>query len=93
MDISGPLFPDREMDISRPVSSPPSLALARVRPQDRDRGATLTRREDAMYERDDAERRDEIETTREHPAHCGCAECDPDFYFDRAELREEHRAA
>ena len=46
-----------------------------------------------MYERDDAERRDEIETTREHPAHCGCAECDPDFYFDRAELREEHRAA
>jgi hypothetical protein len=47
-----------------------------------------------MYERDDIDRRDESETTQEHPPRCGCLECDPDFYFDRAEsLDDERRAA
>ena len=40
-----------------------------------------------MYERDDIDRRDENETTLPHPRRCGCIECDPDFYFDPAELR------
>ena len=44
-----------------------------------------------MYERDDGDRREEVEATREHPERCGCAECDPDFYFDPAERGEERR--
>ena len=49
-----------------------------------------------MHERDDIDRRDEDETAQPHPRRCGCIECDPDFYFDPAELRaprEEERFA
>lgn len=38
-----------------------------------------------MYERDDIDCQDEAETTLEHPPRCGCLDCDPDFYFERAE--------
>lgn len=81
------------MDISRPDHPLRALASRPPRPQDRQHGARTPSREDAMYERDDIDRRDETETTQEHPARCGCVECDPDFYFDRAELCDERRAA
>jgi hypothetical protein len=39
-----------------------------------------------MYERDDFETESETEeTSEEHAPHCGCRDCDPDFYFDPAE--------
>ena len=43
-----------------------------------------------MDERDDIDRREENETTLEHPRRCGCVECDPDCYFDPAERSELH---
>ena len=50
-----------------------------------------------MYERDDIDWQDEADSTLEHPRRCGCLECDPDFYFERAErerpLGDERRAA
>jgi hypothetical protein len=52
-----------------------------------------------MYERDDIDRRDETETETEtearleHAARCGCLECDPDLYFDPAELGDDRCAA
>ncbi len=48
-----------------------------------------------MYERDDIDRRDETETeaTLEHAPRCGCLECDPDLYFDPAELGDDRCAA
>ena len=42
-----------------------------------------------MYERDDIDRLDERETAHEHAPRCGCLECDPDFYFERAEREDE----
>ena len=42
-----------------------------------------------MDARDDIDRRDETEATLEHPPRGGCVECDPDFYFDRADRRAE----
>jgi hypothetical protein len=38
-----------------------------------------------MYEHEDAERIDEPQAEREHPARCACCECDPDSYFDPAD--------
>jgi hypothetical protein len=61
------------------------MASRPPRPQDLRHGTGTPSREDAMYERDDIDSRDENETALEHPPRCGCIECDPDFYFERAE--------
>lgn len=64
------------------------MASRPIPAQDPGDGAATPSREDAMDERDDIERLDDIEATLEHPPRCGCLECDPDFYFERGELHD-----
>lgn len=88
------------MDISRPESPSHDMASRPSRPQDPEHGTTDAEPEDAMNERDEIDRRIEIEneteneieneTTLEHPRRCGCVDCDPDFYFDPAERDAPH---
>jgi hypothetical protein len=73
------------MDILCPDRRSRGMALRPIRPQDPGHGKETPSWEEAMYERDDIDRREEQETRMEHAPRCGCLECDPDFYFERAE--------